>query len=274
MLGVVVGVLPSCAVTPQVPLGPPLAPNEVAIRSGWGTSFGRATARVRDGDGVVHEIVGNGDSTQGVQPLNPGLVMLEFVGARMALAPRWDAGVYAGWNGGGAGARYRLTTPESALGAYLGLDGQVGYMKPTALRVPYAGRVLMEGAVGLGPEFQLLGNLGLSGGRRRHGLELASALNVDAVDAPPFVAVRPMAVERGEVRIEGALGAALDLSRVVVGLLLMPYAVVAHGPARGACPGRPACESLIAYEQSFGFSVLVDVAVRVRGRSATVADAP
>jgi hypothetical protein len=61
------------------------------------------------------------------------------------------------------------------------------------------------------------------------------------------------------------VGAALDASRVVVELLLMPYAVLRQGSARGVCQGSGFCETLLDYRQRWGFSVLIDLSARVRG---------
>jgi hypothetical protein len=262
-----VGVLAAgCMITPHVPIGPPLAPKEVALRAGWGTSYGAGTARVVDRDGAVHTLHGNGDSAQGVTPLNPSLAFTQVLGARAALSPAWDLGAYAGWLGGGAGVRYRLTPPESRFAAHLGVDGQVGYLKPGLLRIPYGGRLLAENSVKLG-ELLLLANLGASAGRRRHGVNLEPVVG-PPLDAPPFIPSKVLFVERHELRLEGGLGFGFDVPRVAVEVLLSPYVVLREGAARGVCGGNGFCETLLEYRQRWGFNVMVDLAARVRGHEA------
>ena len=207
-----------CAITPQPIFGSALAPGQVGLGPVWGTSFGPSTARIIGSDGAVHEVRGDGDSVLGLSPLNLGLVIPLAGVARAAVWPRLEVGAHAGWYGAGGGARLRLTNPEAGQATYLTADSQVGYAIPhddrtSQLRRPLVGRFLVETSVAVGRRWHVLGAIGISAGYRRHGVDAGTFMTSTSVDRP-FGAENTLAVERSELRLEGAIGGHLRISSI------------------------------------------------------------
>jgi hypothetical protein len=252
-----------CALTPQPILGPPMQAGAVSPGWAYGTSYGPAKARVIGPDGARHEVRGNGESVLGLSTLHPGLIVPLFVAVRTTVLSPLELGAHAGWYGAGAATRVRLTDPAAPNALFLTADGQVGYAVPrddrtSRLALPYAARLLVEGTHAVSGPWRLVGAAGLSGGYRRHGVDAGSVLPRVAIDQV-FGAQNTLAVERSELRLEGALGGFVGNDRMGLELVLMPYALLAHGAARAECLNCTGTATLEAFRQDWGLSVVLSL---------------
>jgi hypothetical protein len=103
----------------------------------------------------------------------------------------------------------------------------------------------------------LLGAVGLSAGYRRHGVDAGSFMEGVLID--DLVATENVfAVERSELRLEGALGCYVGLPHSGVQAILMPYVVVAHGTPSAECLHCTGAANLEAFSQQWGLSVLLN----------------
>lgn len=252
-----------CAITPQPIFGSALAPGQVGLGPIWGSSYGPSTARIIGSDGAVHEIRGNGDSVLGLSPLNLGLAIPLAGVARAAVGPRVEVGAHAGWYGAGGGARLRLTDPEAGQATYLTADSQAGYAIPhddrtRQLRRPLAGRFLVETSVAVGRRWHVLGAIGISAGYRRHGVDAGTFMRSTSIDRP-FGAENTLAVERSELRLEGAIGGHLTFFRFLgIQAMLVPYVVLAHGTPTSECLNCSGSATLESFSQQWGLTILVN----------------
>ena len=107
-------------------------------------------------------------------------------------------------------AQAGLTNPEAGQATYLTADGQVGYAIPhddrtSQLRRPLAGRFLVETSVAVGRRWHVLGAMGSVPATADTGVDAGTFMTSTSVDRP-FGAENTLAVERSELRLEGAIG--------------------------------------------------------------------
>ncbi len=261
--GVLVLASVGCAMLPPPPAGPPIASGQVVYSVTVGVNLAAAHATVVTDDGVTQSLGGNGDLAAGKYDLLGTLANPRFA-LRYAPRPQLDLGGYAGGWDAGFAVRHFLWEDfrRTATGSPLALTAgaQVGYalfFDRPALPRPWQVQVAVEthpNIRGYGPS--LLG-VGLSYGRRRHGLLVPQAL-VPADQSQPYPLTRlDFEISRTELRLEVALGT------VIVGpgtgtatLTVLPYWVVHAGTPSGgcACVGNPRLDD---FSQSWGIAVVV-----------------
>ena len=75
----------------------------------------------------------------------------------------------------------------------------------------------------------------------------------------PFGAENTLAVERSELRLEGAVARAPEVSRFLgIQAMLVPYVVLAHGTPTSECLNCSGSATLESFSRRWGLSILVN----------------